>query len=1094
MLSRLLLGVVVAVVSTADAASQFPPSGYHYSGDLYFQYYGSLYHMPGGFQTGNWSSAARTKVIVTWGDSTNNTGKFDSNHVQFCGPVVDESNPNLLYIIGRALPVSSGYHIVEVDVTNGPSSATGRILYNFTYSYGLRDAAMGWDPYEQRLFWCHGESVSSSSNYGKCFTFKPNVDTQPQDFGNSGIGTYTKVGNGVRGPATIQDSNGTKYVYLSGKEGVWRQEIGVSGVLGGTNLVKLVDQSAHEVFGGAADVDQFGYGLKYVNATDELWYVSNNRGIFRLQNPKDAPASGDSLPLWSFQGHSDHTGLAFDATHHMVYGLAKGLLGSQPDCGNAAAQWFRVDAGWASDADRSSELKQPQVVEFVNNCDLDNSGNTDYLALSWMVVAGPATGSSSRPIPREVDRRANVTGNGLNSSFMQGVVMHVTEIKSGVYEYVWSDVANHVSQTIFVCDDEGGGARSNMVFDRKYGWLYVICQQRLLRIDAAGLINAGYGVEGSGISSASVDRTGIITPTPGAGQLIEIIHDTMQSASSDQDIGQLPQTGWHGYELGFAYGSALSLVDGVLFWTTRQMKATVYPTFDLGLWAWRLGRDTAWVPIALIPGTPGANQAGAVKGDLDGNLYLSIGNQVVDEVNGIWMISNAFDLFGELEVRQVLTVTGALANAESQVYGFELEMNTSTGLPQYAYMSMANDSLTTYSDDASTLARVPWTGNASHGMFVEEFARPLGDVYHRGHCTFGCGVWTLLGINIDPTTNIFWLNYYNGDGDQFITTYSPATGKVSDACYFYAAAASVTHPKFSTLLTFGAAVSSLCPCFSKNGISINAVPGSTAIGYCSRGVWMTPLLPGADELGRCNVDRCLDCDPATSPGSCEGFLQQCSIDCCNSGYSDGTWDFVGWGGAADYFRAQQQCTGQRDSVPTTTSGASTVGAISSGDAATTGGVATTVSDGETTMVGATSSGDTATTGSNETTTGSNETATGSNETATGSNETTTGTGETTVSDGETSTAGATDAATTGGVVTTTGTGETTVSDGEISTVGAASSGDTATTGGDVTTTVAGEPTVRDGETTTTSDDLLNDSVFTTVLSSVLLLVGLLGLL
>lgn len=966
MLSRLRLGflavVAAAVASNADASPSlspsFPPSGYHYSGDLYFQYYGSLYHMPGGFQAGNWSSAARTKVVVTWTDSTNNTGKFDNNHVQFCGPVVDESNPNLLYIIGRPLPVSSGYHIIEVDVTNGPSSATGRILYNFTYSYGLRDAAMGWDPYEQRLFWCRGESVSSSSYYGKCFTFKPNVDTEPQDYGSSGIGTYTKVGNGVRGPATIQDSNGTKYVYLSGKEGVWRQEVGASGVLAGTNLVKLVDQSAHEVFGGASDVDQFGYGLKYVNTTDELWYVSNNRGIFRISNPKDAPAaSGDSsAPLWSFQGHSDHAGLAFDPTHHMVYGVAKGLLGSQPDCENAAVQWFRVDAGWASDAGRSAELHQPQVVEFVNNCDLSNGGNTDYLAMSWMAVAGPATGSSPQPIAREVDRRANVTGNGLNSSLMQGVVMHVTEIKSGVFEYVWSDVANQVSQTIFICDDGGGGARSNMVFDRDYGWLYVICQQRLLRIDAAGLINAGYGVEGSGISSAYVDINGVITPTPGAGKLIEIIHDTMQSASSDQDIAQLPQAGWHGYELAFAYGSALSLVDGVLYWTTRQMKATVYPTFDLGLWAWRLGRDTAWVPVAVIPGTPGGNQAGAVKGDLDGNLYLSIGNQVVDGVNGIWMISNAFDLFGELEVRQVLTVTGALANEESQVYGFELEMNPSTGLPQYAYMSMANDSLTTYSDDASTLARVPWTGNASHGMFVEDLARPLGDVYHRGHCTFGCAVWTLLGINIDPTTNIFWLNYYNGDGDHFITTYSPATGKVSDACYFYAASASVSHPKFSTLLAFGAGVSSQCPCFSKNGIPTNAVPGSTAIGYCSRGVWMTPLLPGADELGRCMVDRCLDCDPDTSPGSCDGFLQQCSIDCCNSGYSDGTWDFVGWGGAAEYFRAQQQCTGERDSVPTTPAVATTLrsvnttaaGTIDSGETTSGSGSGTTSESGGTT--------------------------------------------------------------------------------------------------------------------------------------------------
>ena len=466
---------------------------------------------------------------------------------------------------------------------------------------------MGWDADAQRLFWCRGDSVGSSSYYGKCFTYKPGVDTEPQSWGSSGIGSYTSVGSGIRGPAAVQVNNGTKYIYFSGKKGVWRQEVGSGDTLDGTNVVKFVDQSEHEVFGGAADVDQMGYGLTYVSSTDELWYVSVNRGVFRIPNPKDALSGTVGDALWSYQGHSDHAGVAFDPGHHEIYGVGKALWGSNPDCANAGAQWFRVDVGWASDANRSGGPKQPQVVEEINNCDLSNNGNTDYLGMSWMTIAGPATTISSSqtsvPVDRAVDRRARISGNGLNNSLMHGVVFHVTEIKTGVYEYVWSDAANQVSQNIFVCDDAGGGARSSMVYDREYGWLYVICQQRLLRIDPAGLINAGYGVQGTNLSAAYADGNGVITPTPGEGELIEIVHDTMKSASSTQGTGQYPQSGWHGYTQAFVYGAGLSLVDGVLYFTTRQFKASNYPTHDLGLWAWRLGRDTAWVPIAFIPGT-----------------------------------------------------------------------------------------------------------------------------------------------------------------------------------------------------------------------------------------------------------------------------------------------------------------------------------------------------------------------------------------------------------------------------------------------------------------------------------------------------------
>ena len=74
--------------------------------------------------------------------------------------------------------------------------------------------------------------------------------------------------------------------------------------LDGTGLTKLVDNHLHEPFGLPYDVDQLGYGLQYVGGdTDELWYVSRNRGIFRIINPKSAtPETADSLhPLYTYQ-------------------------------------------------------------------------------------------------------------------------------------------------------------------------------------------------------------------------------------------------------------------------------------------------------------------------------------------------------------------------------------------------------------------------------------------------------------------------------------------------------------------------------------------------------------------------------------------------------------------------------------------------------------------------------------------------------------------------------------------------------------------------------------------------------------------------
>lgn len=110
------------------------------------------------------------------------------------------------------------------------------------------------------------------------------------------------------------------------------------------------------------------------------------------------------------------------------------------------------------------------------------------------------------------------------------------------------------------------------MYDREYGWLYVICQERLLRLDVAGLINAGYGVAGNSMEPATASSSGVITPTPMPGGLIEILHDTMPGASKAQTTPQYPQNGWHGYDQRYDFGQALSLVDGVLYWTTRQVR------------------------------------------------------------------------------------------------------------------------------------------------------------------------------------------------------------------------------------------------------------------------------------------------------------------------------------------------------------------------------------------------------------------------------------------------------------------------------------------------------------------------------------------
>jgi hypothetical protein len=73
---------------------------------------------------------------------------------------------------------------------------------------------------------------------------------------------HTAVGSGVRGQAALQKKDGKSFLYISGKQGIWRQEIAPTGPAG-TGNVKLVAQTTHSPWGKPYDSDQFGYGLMY---------------------------------------------------------------------------------------------------------------------------------------------------------------------------------------------------------------------------------------------------------------------------------------------------------------------------------------------------------------------------------------------------------------------------------------------------------------------------------------------------------------------------------------------------------------------------------------------------------------------------------------------------------------------------------------------------------------------------------------------------------------------------------------------------------------------------------------------------------------
>ena len=76
------------------------------------------------------------QVTVFWPEDnyTNNSGRLNTNYVHFAGPVTNAADPNIMYVIGKPVPVSSSYHLIELNVTNGPTNATGKMLHRWVGS------------------------------------------------------------------------------------------------------------------------------------------------------------------------------------------------------------------------------------------------------------------------------------------------------------------------------------------------------------------------------------------------------------------------------------------------------------------------------------------------------------------------------------------------------------------------------------------------------------------------------------------------------------------------------------------------------------------------------------------------------------------------------------------------------------------------------------------------------------------------------------------------------------------------------------------------------------------------------------------------
>ena len=259
---------------------------------------------------------------------------------------------------------------------------------------------------------------------------------------------------------------------------------------------------------------------------------------------------------------------------------------------------------------------------------------------------------------------------------------------------------------------------------------------------------------------------------------------------------------------------------GVLYMTCSAFKSTVYPTHDLAIWGWKLGLSRRWYPVAIIPATPGTNQAGTMQFAKDGTIYVAIGNQVVKEVNGVYRVTNPWDMFGTSEVKQVF----ALPRKDTTMYAFFIDWAKDASTPAALWTTTHNETISYTKNeeiggDNHQIVSYNWKADADE--FDTSEVQVVDDIYHRGMCVFGCAIWDILMLRHDTATNNVHIMYKNGDGNQFYTTYSRDRKQIDSSCYFYWVDGSQTYPKFSTPLHTGVVsdrdVDNGCPCSESNG-------------------------------------------------------------------------------------------------------------------------------------------------------------------------------------------------------------------------------------------------------------------------------------
>ena len=109
-----------------------------------------------------------------------------------------------------------------------------------------------------------------------------------------------------------------------------------------------------------------------------------------------------------------------------------------------------------------------------------------------------------------IERGPNVNRD---QDFGNGILLHVTNSNSGNYEFYYASGPEQSHVFIFQCNFIGSMV-SNLAFDRDYGWAYVICQNMLIRLDVATLVEDQVTIY--------VDDSGALTDSPAAEMLMRM--------------------------------------------------------------------------------------------------------------------------------------------------------------------------------------------------------------------------------------------------------------------------------------------------------------------------------------------------------------------------------------------------------------------------------------------------------------------------------------------------------------------------------------------------------------------------------------------